>query len=206
VERYAPYLVYFNDSDKEVGYGEALTSLLRESALSLLGPFFEESPSMLAGAAWADIHTYLPDDLLVKVDVASMAHSLEARSPLLDYELMEWAARIPVEQKIWGRESKALMKKTLESDLPKELLYRPKKGFGVPIDQWIRAELKEMAYDTLLSSRATARGLFKPQYVQMLLDEHCHQVRQHHTRIWALLMLELWYQMWIDPCQKPLHK
>ena len=205
VERYAPFLVYFNDADKELGYGEALLPLLPDSALNLLTPFFEESPSMLAGAAWADIHTYLPDDLLVKVDIASMAHSLEARSPLLDHMLMEWAACIPTEQKIWGRESKALLKSAMEPYLPKELLYRPKMGFGVPIDQWLRTDLKEMVYDTLLSTRATARGLFKPQYVQMLLDEHCQRVRQHHTRIWALLMLELWYQMWIDPCQETLH-
>ncbi len=202
--RYAPSMAYFYDHDKVAGYDRLLSSFLPNSSLDLLEPYFQQSSSYVGGAAWADIHTYLPDDLLVKVDIASMAHGLEARSPLLDHKLMEWAARIPPAQKMKGGVSKAILKSTLEPFLPKDVLYRPKMGFGVPIDGWLKDELKEFAYDTLLSSHARQRGLMRSDHVQSMLDEHCNGIRLHHTRLWALLMLELWFQMWIDPAEVPL--
>jgi asparagine synthase (glutamine-hydrolysing) len=196
--RYAFTIVYFTDLEKAAGYDEAMTDALGGSVLDLLEPYFAEAPSLVSGANWADIHTYLPDDLMVKVDVASMAHGLESRSPLLDHVLMEWAAGIPENVKIRGGETKALFKSAMEPYLPSELLYRPKMGFGCPVDHWFRNELKDMAYDTLLSQSARQRGLFRPDYVRNLLDEHCGTVRDHHTRLWAMLMLELWFRMWID--------
>lgn len=202
--RYAPSMAYFFEHDKEAGYDRHLQPFLNNSTLDLLEPYFQQSPSYVGGAAWADIHTYLPDDLLVKVDIASMAHGLEARSPLLDHQLMEWAARIPAAQKMTGGVTKAILKSAMEPFLPKEILYRPKMGFGVPIDQWLKGQLKEFTYDTLLSPKAGQRGLIKPNYVKTMLDEHCSGVRLHHTRLWALLMLELWFQMWIDPAEVPL--
>jgi len=202
--RYAPSMVYFFEQDKRAGYGERLVSYLDSSSLDLLERYFEQSPSFVGGAAWADIHTYLPDDLLVKVDVASMAHALEARSPLLDHKLMEWAARIPPEQKMAGGQTKNILKKAMEPHLPSEVLYRPKKGFGVPIDQWFKSDMKEFAYETLLSQAARQRGLVKADFVEKMLDEHCGGVRLHHTRLWALLMLELWFRMWIDAPEPPL--
>lgn len=202
--RYAPSIVYFFDQDKSLGYGEQMKSYLQNSSIGLLDKWFDQSPSFVAGAAWADIHTYLPDDLLVKVDIASMAHSLEARSPLLDHQLMEWAARIPASQKLVGGETKFILKSALEPYLPYDVLYRPKMGFGVPIDRWLRNELKDYAHDILLSTEARQRGLVTPEYVQMLLDEHCNGVRLHHTRLWALLMLELWFRMWIDAPTVPM--
>lgn len=202
--RYAPSMAYFYDHDKAAGYDHNLLPFLSSSSLDLLEPYFQRSNSYVGGAAWADIHTYLPDDLLVKVDIASMAHGLEARSPLLDHKLMEWAARIPSAQKMQGGVTKAILKSALEPYLPNEILYRPKMGFGVPIDEWLKGELKEFAYDTLLSTKARQRGLITPDYVKTMLDEHCAGIRQHHTRLWALLMLELWFQMWIDPADAPL--
>lgn len=202
--RYAPSMLYFFDQDKANGYGDQLRPYLGESTLDLLEPFFRQSPSYVGGAAWADIHTYLPDDLLVKVDVASMAHGLEARSPLLDHQLMEWAATVSPAQKIAGGETKALLKSAMEPYLPHDVLYRPKMGFGVPIDRWFRHDLKEFAHDLLLGDQARRRGLVQPQYVQMLLQEHCDGVRYHHTRLWALLMMELWFRMWIDPASTPV--
>jgi asparagine synthase (glutamine-hydrolysing) len=202
--RYAPSIAYFFEQDKAMGYGDSLKPYLRNSSLDLLERYFKQSPSYVGGAAWADIHTYLPDDLLVKVDVATMAHGLEARSPLLDHVLMEWAAKIPVKQKLTGGETKALLKSVMEPYLPREVLYRPKMGFGVPIDHWLKSELKTFAFDTLLSVKARQRGLIEPDYVRMMLDEHCSGRRLHHTRLWALLMLELWFQMWIDPGSPPL--
>ena len=204
--RYAPSIAYFLDQDKLSGYDEKLRCYLTSSSLEILEKYFAQSSSYVAGAAWADIHTYLPDDLLVKVDIAGMAHGLEARSPLLDHVLMEWAARIPPTQKIIKGETKSLLKKAMEPYLPRSILYRRKMGFGVPIDQWLKAEMKEFAYDTLLSNQAKQRGLIKAEYTRAMLDEHSAGKRSHHTRLWALLMLELWFQMWIDPSEPPLKR
>lgn len=201
--RYAPSFVYFYEHDKMVGYDHLMRPFLSNSSLDLLEHYFRQSKSYVGGAAWADIHTYLPDDLLVKVDIASMAHGLEARSPLLDHKLMEWAARIPSGQKMGGGMTKSILKSALEPFLPNNVLYRPKMGFGVPIDEWLKGELKEFTHDTLLSDQARGRGLISPSYVKTMLDEHCGGIRLHHTRLWALLILELWFQMWIDPAKVP---
>lgn len=197
-QRYAFTIAYFMDSDKRLGYADALSDATDASALDLLEPYFAEADTMTTGAHWADLHTYLPDDLMVKVDVASMAHSLESRSPFLDHELMEWAATIPEDVHIPGGETKMLLKRALEPYLPREVLYRKKMGFGCPVDVWLRGEMKELAYDTLLSERFRSRGLFRPDYVQELLDSHCSGAADHHTRLWAMLMLELWFSAWID--------
>jgi asparagine synthase (glutamine-hydrolysing) len=197
-QRYAFTICYFMDFQKQQGYTGAMSEFLSGSALDLLEPYFDAAPSLVSGANWADIHTYLPDDLMVKVDVATMAHGLEARSPLLDHELMEWAMTIPESVKMAGGVTKALFKKAMEPYLPHELLYRPKMGFGCPVDHWLRAELKDMAYDVLLSDSATQRDIFRKDYVKQLLDEHMSGVTSHHTRLWALLMLELWFRMWVD--------
>jgi asparagine synthase (glutamine-hydrolysing) len=197
--RYAPTIAFFGDDDKKAGYGEALRGRLGESAFDALAPYFAEAESLVAGANRADIHTYLPDDLLVKVDVATMAHGLEARSPLLDHGLIEWAAGVPAAAKLAGGVTKALFKSAMQPYLPPAVLNRPKRGFGCPVDHWFRNEIKDLAYDTLLSRAAAERGLFRPGYVRRLLDEHCAYRRQHHTRLWALLLLELWFGMWIDP-------
>jgi asparagine synthase (glutamine-hydrolysing) len=196
--RYAFTLASFTDEDKEDCYSGAMRDQLGQSALDLLEPYFAEADSLVAGANWADIHTYLPDDLMVKVDVASMAQGLEARSPLLDHVLMEWAVDLPEQVKMARGVTKALFKSAMEPYLPAELLYRPKMGFSCPVDHWFRNEIKELAYDTLLSQSARQRDLFRPDYVRRLLDEHCSLTRDHHTRLWALLMLELWFRMWID--------
>ena len=95
--------------------------------------------------------------------------------------------------------SKALFKSAMEPYLPADLVYRPKMGFSCPIDHWLRNDLKELAYDTLVSHNASVRGLFRPARVRRLLDEHCSGTRDHHQQLWALLMLELWFEMWIDP-------
>ena len=196
--RYGGTIVFFSDRDKEAGYGEAMRAQLGRSALDLLAPYFAASRGLVDGANWADLHTYLPDDLMVKVDVASMAHGLETRSPLLDHVLLEWAAGIPAEVKMAAGCTKALFKRAMAAFLPRELIHRPKMGFGVPIDEWLRGPLKPLAYDTLLSQSARERGLLRPDYVRRLLDEHGAGRHDHHYRLWALLMLELWFRMWID--------
>ncbi len=197
-QRYAGAIAFFGDRDKAQGYGEAMRPQLDHSALDLLAPYFAGAENLVAGANRADLNTYLPDDLMVKVDVASMAHGLETRSPLLDHVLLEWAWQIPSEIKMAGGTTKALFKAAMAPYLPAEILYRKKMGFSAPIDQWLRHELKELAYDTLLAPAARQRGVMRPDYVKRLLDEHCSYHANHHTRLWALLMLELWFQTWID--------
>jgi asparagine synthase (glutamine-hydrolysing) len=196
--RYAPTLLSFTDAEKAECYGGAMLDQLERSVSDMFDPYFAETETLVSGANRADIHTYLPDDLMVKVDVASMAHGLETRSPLLDHIMMEWAMGLPENAKMTRGVTKALFKSAMKSYLPAELLRRPKMGFSCPVDRWFRNELKELAYDTLLSQSARERGLFRPEYIRRVLNEHCDKSRDHHTRLWPLLMLELWFRMWID--------
>lgn len=146
----------------------------------------------------ADVNLYLADDLLVKMDRASMAHALEARSPFLDHVLMEYVATLPPGFKLSGLEKKRLLKASLRDLIPDAILDRPKMGFCAPIATWFRRDLREMAYDTLLNPRATQRGYFRPQVVAQLLDAHCRGEANHAEHLWDLLMLELWHQTFID--------
>ena len=196
-QRYAFTITAFSDEHKTQGYGDALRTY-NSSALNLLDPYFEQAENLVTGANWADIYVYLPDDLMVKVDIATMAHSLESRSPMLDHVFMEWASTLPQNLVLGKQETKAIFKKAMEPFLPKEVLYRPKMGFGCPVDHWFRNELKEMAYDLLLSPKFLSRGIMQQGFVKNLLDKHCAGQADHSTRLWSLLMLELWYQMWID--------
>ena len=145
-----------------------------------------------------DVMTYLPDDLLVKVDIATMANSLEGRSPFLDHRLMEFAARIPAGLKLKGRTTKYILKKALAKLLPAEILHRRKMGFGVPIKKWFRGELAPMLRETLLSSRAVGRGYFERGPLAAFIEEHVSGRRDHGYRLYTLLMLELWHREFID--------
>ena len=196
--RYANWMTLFAQADKQALYGDAMLDCLDTPSEDLLAPWLGDGAVDADRAAYADIHGYLPDDLLVKVDVATMAHGLEGRSPFLDHELMAFAAVIPASQRMRGLRTKSLLKSVMASRLPREILGQPKRGFGVPIERWLRHELRELARDTLTSSAARARGLFRPAAVDRLLDEHMTGRRAHHDQIWALLMLELWFAMWID--------
>ena len=170
-----------------------------ESAELLLDAFQRsDATNMIDATLDVDVNTYLPDDLLVKVDIATMAHGLEARSPFLDHEVMEFCASLPAHMKLRGSNKKYLLKKAVSDLLPPEILHRPKMGFGVPIDHWLRNELRDFAYDMLLSPRSIQRGYFKKEVVERLLHEHVNKVRAWHYPIWNLLMLELWHRMFID--------
>jgi asparagine synthase (glutamine-hydrolysing) len=142
--------------------------------------------------------TYLPNDLLVKVDIATMAVSLEARSPFLDHHVIEFAARLPEKLKLHGLTTKYLLKRILKQLLPSENLERRKMGFGVPIGHWFRGQLQPFLRETLLSDKALHRGLFKPQVVKQLIELHTRAERDYAHQLWTLLMLELWFQRFID--------
>ena len=196
--RYEPAMMFFQNSDKQDGYGAALRPYLANNTLDILDPYMNQACDMVSAAAWADIHTYLPDDLLVKVDVASMAYGLECRAPFLDVELMEWANGVPSSAKLQNGALKGLLKKAVAPLLPSEIIARPKMGFGAPVEIWLRGDFYELAQDILTSPRTEARGLFRAGYGRTLLEEHRSGKRLHHTRIWAMLMLELWFRTWID--------
>jgi asparagine synthase (glutamine-hydrolysing) len=196
-ECYLATLAFFGAVDKSQGYGEAMCGFTAPAAAALLAPYFT-GLDRVGGANRADIATYLPDDLMVKVDVAGMAHGLEVRSPFLDHELMEWAVALPTAVRMTGGALKGLLKKAMAPYLPRPVLHRKKRGFAAPIDRWFRRELKDMVYDTLLSASARERGLFQADYVRRLLGEHVALRADHQNRLWALLMLELWFRMWID--------
>ena len=199
--RYARWFCHFYGERKEdLLSPEFRASLDGADALDLLLTAYRESdaPDFVDATLGVDAAIYLPDDLLVKVDIASMAHSLEARSPFLDHEFMEFAATIPSDLKVRGRVKKYILKRALADLLPGEILYRSKMGFGVPIDHWLRHELRDLVYDTLLCPRCLGRGYFRPATVQRLVDEHVHQRANWHYLLWTLLMLELWHRTYID--------
>ncbi len=146
-----------------------------------------------------DVSLYLPEDCLVKVDRASMAAALEARSPLLDHELMEFAARLPAHFKLNLFERKRIFKRALRGILPESILNRPKMGFGVPLEHWFRNNAWiEILRDILLSRRAVERGYFVPVAVARLIDEHVAGARDWHQQLWMLLMLEMWHRTFVD--------
>jgi asparagine synthase (glutamine-hydrolysing) len=147
---------------------------------------------------YADIHQYLPYDLMVKIDIATMAHSLEGRSPLLDYRMLELSASMPINMKLRNGEKKYIFKKALSRLLPQEHLNRKKVGFGIPLQDWFRGELKELACDMLLSSRLAERGILRSEAVKSVLESHISGQQQQGRRIWSLLFLEMWYRRWIE--------
>ncbi len=147
---------------------------------------------------YLDSKTYLPGDILTKVDRMSMAVSLEARAPLLDHKLIEFVTTIPSTLKLAGLETKHLLKKAVADLVPAEILHRPKQGFGVPIQEWINQQLRSRIRDTLSDTRTRQRGYVDSRYVDVLLDEHERGRRDHSMSLWALVMLELWQRQFLD--------
>jgi asparagine synthase (glutamine-hydrolysing) len=166
----------------------------------VLEPWFAyaNGAGIVDAALLTDTMTYLPNDLLVKVDIATMAVSLEARSPFLDHHVIEFAASLPEKLKLRGLTTKYLLKRVLRQLLPSENLGRRKMGFGVPIGHWFRGRLEPFLRETILSDRARGRGFFKPEVVKQLVDLHARGERDYSHQLWTLLMLELWFQRFID--------
>ena len=145
----------------------------------------------------SDLDAYLPGDLLVKVDIATMANSLELRSPMLDVNVIEWGLSLPRKYKIKGFETKHILKDVARSLVPAELIDRPKMGFGIPRAEWLRTGMKELVIDTLTDTTATQRGWFNPKEVSKVIDSHMAGEDKDNL-IWPMLMLELWARTWLD--------
>ena len=200
-ERYFAWLSTFDPESKTELYTPDFVKATRGSApIDVITENFvgANGKGVVDASLLADFMHYLPNDLLVKVDIASMANSLEARSPFLDHHVIEFAASLPESVKQTGTETKSLLKKVAAGLVPPEVVYRKKMGFGVPIKHWLGNELQGYTRDVLLSEQARGRGLFHPKVVERMIDEHRSDVADYSWRLWTLLMLELWFKRFID--------
>lgn len=197
-DRYLDYIAYFTSEMKDQLYKPDLKNQFSGiDTNDLLASKFLESntPDRLDQAFYTDITTYLPDDLQVKVDIATMANSLEGRSPFLDHEFMELAAKIPSALKLKnGVTKKYILKKALTHLLPQKILNRPKMGFGVPIESWFKTDLQSYLKKVLLSKNSHLREFLNQDYINQLIKMHQNTKINLSLRLWSLLTLELWFQ------------
>ena len=201
-ERYFRWMSTFKPAVKSGLYTEEFArSVADQTASHFLDDWFDRAnrSGILDATLLTDQMTYLPNDLLVKVDIASMANSLEARSPFLDHNLIEFAASLPESLKMNRFRPKYLLKKVAARLVPSEVIYRRKMGFGVPVGRWFRGEMKDFVRGVLLSEKSLNRGIVRPEMMRKYVDEHTEGRFDHAFQIWTLLMLELWFQRFIDP-------
>jgi len=193
------------------GYFNSMSHFLPEMKGSALGPEIKrnlrgynsidvfrrhyenaDTGDALSRTQYVDFNTYLVDDILTKVDRASMANSLEVRVPILDHKFVELVAQIPSYLKLNGKTSKYIFKKAVGPLLPDEILNRKKMGFSIPVGEWLKKELKPLVHDTILSKTFEERALFNTQYVHWLYKQHVSGMRDFTQPLWALLSFELW--------------
>jgi asparagine synthase (glutamine-hydrolysing) len=162
-----------------------------------------DAESELERMQYLDMNLYLAEDILTKVDRASMAVSLEVRAPFLDHRVAEFAAGLPPEYKLKGSTGKYILKKAVEDMLPRTVTKRAKKGFGIPIAEWLKGRLNHLLHDLLSTDRLIRQGLFNPGYVQQLIREHEQGIASHHKQLWTLLVFQLWYDNFLDVDKPP---
>jgi len=180
---------------------DVLARAEQDDPLNALHHYLERAPAKdpLSRLLYLDSKTYLPGDILTKVDRMSMLTSLEVRVPILDHVFLEWATSLTPEWKMRGGKQKYMLKKLAQRvGVPREVLDRPKQGFALPLVHWTRHDLKDMIMSVLLEPRTLQRGYFKPEAVRQLLDEHFRQRRNHSGRIWRLLAFELWHRNYLE--------
>ncbi len=199
-EKYARWLTLTQQTQRQRLYTPQMMAWVKEhDPLAIIkAPYSKTGLQAVDQPLAADIAHYLPDNLLVKADIATMAHGLEGRSPFLDHKLAEFAAGLSPDLKLNGRQTKYILKKSMEGILPHNILYRPKQGFAVPIGRWFKQDLRQTTRDILLDPKSISRGWFEADSIETLLDEHASGRRNHRYPIWALLVLELWAQTILD--------
>lgn len=205
--RYARYVSWFDAAQRDALYTPAWRALLADEAPaeSVVAEAWAEAGGrdVVQRMLEVDGATYLPGDLLAKIDIATMAHGLEARSPFLDHELLAFAAAIPGSQKVRGGQKKRVLREALRPWLPDEILDRPKQGFSVPLSAWLAGELRAPVREVLLDPSTLARGQFDERAVHALLARHDAGAEADASRIWSLYMLELWHREFVDvPAQR----
>lgn len=201
LERYLDWMGVFDERARAELYTDEFCEQLpdRDPIVFLADAFARvKGRDAVTVASMADLLTYLPDDLLVKVDIASMANSLECRAPFLDYRLVELAAGMPIGLKYRRGRGKRILLEAFGDLLPTSIQRRGKMGFGVPLDHWFRHELRDFARDILLDPVARNRGYFRPEAVRRLFEEHESGRADRSHRLWALLFFEMWHRTWLD--------
>jgi asparagine synthase (glutamine-hydrolysing) len=210
-------LTSLDQDDPARRYARHVSVFSEPERAALLDPDFRgtvspSQPQQVLSAPWSeadglapldrvlavDVETYLPGDLLTKMDIATMAHSLEARSPLLDTEVMELAASLPVELKSRFGTRQRILRRAYRGIVPDKTLDGRKMGFAVPLGEWFRTELRDYSREVLLDRRCLGRGYFSESFIHSMLDEHAARRRDRSAQIWATLMLELWHQEFVD--------
>lgn len=193
VEGYFHGVSVLKDEQREKLYSAKFKqSLQGYHAIEVFRHYANRAPTdhPLSLVQYLDMKTYLPADILVKVDRASMANSLEVRAPLLDHKLIEWISGLSPDLKLRGREGKYVFKKAMEPLLPDDILYRPKMGFGVPLAAWFRGPLRQRVRDSLLGPTLAQTGMFEEKYLRELVDQHQSGMRDYSASIWSVLMYE----------------
>jgi asparagine synthase (glutamine-hydrolysing) len=200
LDSYVADVSQFQPREKQPLVANGALSAANGNVFALARRLAEEcgSSEFLSQMQYVDQMLYLPDDILVKVDRASMAVSLEARAPLLDYRLAEFMATVPAELRYRHRTKKYLLKKAMEGILPREILYRGKMGFGVPLKYWFRKDAAEFTRDVLLARETRERGIFDPRRIEWILERHAEGRRDFSGKIWTLVFFELWCRHWLD--------
>ena len=203
-ERYVDGISFVPSFEREMPLlSDEFRAVLRESGNpeDVMYQYFDKAPAKdpVSQMLYVDTKTYMVADILTKVDRMSMATSLEVRVPLLDHLFVEWATGLPVDWKIRDGKQKYILRKLAERvGVPREVLYRPKQGFAMPLVHWMKHELKELITSVLLDPRTLQRGYFEARGVRQLLDEHFRGRRNHSGRIWRLLMFELWHRNYLE--------
>ena len=206
-ERYARYVQIFDGEQRNALYTDEFSAALggSDALETIVAPWQAASGLDVRDIMLeVDSATYLPGDLIAKIDIATMAHALEARSPLLDHEVLELAAALPAELKIRGREKKWILRRAMRGWIPDEILDRPKQGFSVPVSDWLRDELSAWAREVLLDRGTLARGWFRERGVRDMLGRHAAGWDAEAPRIWSLLMLELWQREVVERRAEPV--
>jgi len=198
-DRYNLIMSLFKEEDKNLIYTSNFNNYLFKNKIINEGSnTFTKEMTNLEWMARDDLQHYLPDCLMTKTDVVSMANSLEIRCPLLDHEFVEYAATIPSKLKLNGNDGKLIFRNLANSFLPDEIIRKPKTGFASPIKKWFSSELSEMLKMTLLDDSATKRNLFQICGIKKMLEEQQNGKRDWSSRLWALMFLELWFREFID--------
>lgn len=198
---YGEQIRIFNEREKKDLYTvDFFGAVCDQDPLDYLIEKYEEArpKDPLEKLLFLDMATYLPEDLLVKMDIATMANSLEARIPFLDHELVEEVAKIPFRLKLRGSTTKYILKKAFSDFLPETILKRKKMGFGVPLARWFRKGLKEFVREILLDPQTLGRGYFRKEGIERILDDHIGLRYDHSAKLWALLFLEVWFRVFVD--------
>jgi asparagine synthase (glutamine-hydrolysing) len=199
--RHTRWMMFMNEQDKAGLYQPELRAALNgRTPGALMESYFQEASlaDSLAQQQYVDVKTYLADDILVKVDRMSMAASLEARVPLLDYRIVEFALNLPPHLKLNGKETKAILRRVMANRLPEAILNKPKEGFSIPLKHWLREALRPLRDDLLAPDVIRRRGYFNPATVSQWLAEHDAGRVNHSHRLWGLMVFELWHRQVLE--------